>query len=133
MIHCETWAGLPGDPYLWLLARDVGPTPWAAVRRLTAAAEHLANRIDTDPDDQRPFPGATLRLWLDDRIGHQDLAHRLTTGAYVPEAVTMTGPGHVRYTLTAMPARGCVCHRPRPLTTQAPTDALAATMGRWSA
>ncbi|MFF0430298.1 hypothetical protein ACFYUJ_38800 [Streptomyces sp. NPDC004520] len=116
MIHCETWAGLPGDPYRWLLARDSAPTAWAAVRRLTDAAERLADRLDTDPNDPRPFPGATLRRWLDDRIGCEDVAHRLATGAYVPEVVTITGPDHALYTLTAMPADGCICHRPRPLT-----------------
>ncbi|MFH8717546.1 hypothetical protein [Streptomyces zaomyceticus] len=115
MIHSETWAGTPSDPYTWLLLRDSAPTPSGAVRRLTAAAEWLADRLDDDPDDPRPFPGATLRRWLDDRMGHEDVEHRLSTGAYVPEAVRVTGPGHVRYTLAAMPADGCVCHRPRTL------------------
>ncbi|MFD5372557.1 hypothetical protein [Streptomyces sp. NPDC127103] len=116
MIHCETWAGTPAAPYMWLLARDVAPTPSGAVRRLTAAAEHLADRLDEDPADPRPFPSATLRGWLDSGIGPEDVEHRLTTGAYVPEVVTITGPGHVLYTLAVMPAGGCVCCRPRPFT-----------------
>ncbi|MFB7031032.1 MULTISPECIES: hypothetical protein [unclassified Streptomyces] len=117
-IHCETWAGTPDDPHRWLLARDIAPTPSGAVRRLINAAERLADRLDDDPDDGRPFPAATLRLWTDDRLGHEDITARLATGAYVSEAVTMTGPGSVRYTLTAMPAAGCVC-LPRSLATAA--------------
>lgn len=126
MIHCETWAGTPADPYIWLLARDVAPTSAGAVRRLTAAAERLADRLDDNPDDPRPFPSATLRLWGEDRMGHEDVAHRLSTGAYVPEAVGITGPGSVLYTLAAMPAVGCVC-LPRPLAAMAP-----ALVGGWS-
>ncbi|MFD3334614.1 hypothetical protein ACFWV1_18440 [Streptomyces sp. NPDC058700] len=136
MIHCETWAGTPADPYTWLLLRDSAPTPSGAVRRLTAAAEWLADRLDADPDDPRPFPGATLRRWLDDHIGREDVAHRLSTGAYVHEAVSITGPGHVLYILTAMPVGGCVCHRPRPLTaaTRPSVDAAVgpAVAGGWS-
>ncbi|MFE5302148.1 hypothetical protein [Streptomyces sp. NPDC056632] len=132
VIHCEAWAGTPDEPYMWLLSRDAAPTPWGAVRRLTAAAEHLADRLDDDPDDARPFPAATLRRWIDDRLGHEDIADRLTRRANVPEAVCVTGPGHVLYTLAAMPAAMCICRRPRPLSGE--TDsAVPALMGGWSA
>ncbi|MEU3399484.1 hypothetical protein [Streptomyces filamentosus] len=131
-IHCEAWAGTPLTPYTWLLSRDTAPSPWGAVRRLTAAAEHLADRIDDDPDDVRPFPASTLRRWIEDRLGLEDLADRLTRRAYVPEAVCVTGPGHVLYTLAAMPAASCVCRRPRPLSGTASFAAPGATSG-WSA
>ncbi|MFD0367672.1 hypothetical protein [Streptomyces sp. NPDC127114] len=132
MIHCEAWAGTPAEPHIWLLSREAAPTPWGAVRRLTAAAEHLADRLDDNPGDSRPFPGATLRRWIDDRLGHEDIAFRLTRHAYVPEAVSITGPGHVLYTLAAMPAAGCICRRPRPSSTV--TDpAVRALTGGWSA
>ncbi|MET9956024.1 hypothetical protein ABZ135_31390 [Streptomyces sp. NPDC006339] len=131
-IHCEAWAGTPIEPYLWLLSRDGAPTPWGAVRRLTAAAEHLADRLDEDPDDARPFPGGTLRRWVEDRCGLEDVAERLARGAYVPEAVSVIGPGHVLYTLTAMPSGTCVCREPRSLSGR--TDPLAAAApSRWSA
>ncbi|MFB7356092.1 hypothetical protein [Streptomyces gardneri] len=94
-IHCEAWAGTALAPYTWLLSRDTAPSPWGAVRRLTAAAEHLADRIDDSPDDVRPFPASTLRRWIEDRLGHEDIAERLTRRAYVPEAVRISGPGHV--------------------------------------
>ncbi|MFI9213947.1 hypothetical protein ACIGW7_38185 [Streptomyces sp. NPDC053253] len=132
MIHCETWAGTPADPYIWLLARDVAPTSSGAVRRLTAAAEHLADRLDEDPDDVRPFPGATLRRWGEDRLGLEDVVDRLTRRAYVPEAVRVTGPGHVLYTLAAMPAASCICRRPRPDSTVTGPAIPTATVG-WSA
>ncbi|MFE1384216.1 hypothetical protein ACFU3J_27935 [Streptomyces sp. NPDC057411] len=126
------WAGTPAEPYIWLLSRDAAPTPSGAVRRLTAAAEHLADRLDDEPDDVRPFPGATLRRWIDDRLGHEDIVDRLTRGAYVPEAVSITGPGHVLYTLAAMPAARCICHRPRPGASET-APAVYAGRGGWSA
>ncbi|MGW9439596.1 hypothetical protein [Streptomyces sp. NPDC055607] len=112
LVHCETWAGTAEEPYETILARDPAVTPWGAVRRLTYAAERLADALDTDPADARPFPSATLRRWMEDRRAHEDIADWLGRGAYVTEAVSMTGPGRVLYTLTAMPARGCICRMP---------------------
>lgn len=129
-IHCEAWAGTSSEPFTWLLSRDSALTPWGAVRRLTGVAEHLADRLDEDPDDVRPFPAATLRRWIEDRLGHEDIADRLTRRAYVPEAVSVIGPGHVLYTLAAMPAATCVCRRPRPLSGR--PEAPGPTIG-WSA
>ncbi|WP_159026589.1 hypothetical protein [Streptomyces vietnamensis] len=94
-------------------------------------AEHLADRLDDDPDDVRPFPGTTLRRWAEDRLGLEDLADRLTRRAYVPEVVCVTGPGHILYTLAAMPAAACVCRRPRPLSGM--TSPAAAVASGWSA
>lgn len=129
MIHCETWAGTTDNPYLWLLSRDSAPTPSGAVRRLTYAAEWLADRLDDDPNDTRRTPGTALRRWINDRFGHQDLALQLSHGTYVSEAVSATGHGHVLYTLAAMPADGCVCHRPRPMTAEPLPGAGAAVAG----
>ncbi|MGW4699737.1 hypothetical protein [Streptomyces sp. NPDC004285] len=133
MIHVEAWAGTPAAPHRWLLTRDTTPTPWGAVRRLTAIAEWLADRLDDDPDDDRPYPGATLRIWLEDRGGHENIAHRLAGRGHVPQAVRVTGPGHVLYSLAAMPAAICVC-LPRPLTLAAVQPAvLPATSSGWPA
>ncbi|MFF6903420.1 hypothetical protein [Streptomyces hydrogenans] len=116
-IHCEVWAGSPSQPYRWLLTRDEATTPVVAVRRLRAAAWWLADRLDDDLDDPRLTPSAALRLWLGDAIGHgpgsdqlaAELAERLAAGAYLADAVSVTGHDAVRYTLTAMPEAGCVC------------------------
>ncbi|MFE7580085.1 hypothetical protein ACFU5Y_00790 [Streptomyces gardneri] len=132
VIHCEAWAGSPAEPYIWLLSRDAAPSPWGAVRRLTAAAEHLADRLDEDPDDVRPFPGSILRRWSEDRLGLEDVVDRLTRRAYVPEVVSITGPGHVLYTVAAMPAAGCICRRPRPDSTVTAPVVLAVA-GGWFA
>ncbi|MFI8769424.1 hypothetical protein ACIGN6_31595 [Streptomyces sp. NPDC053792] len=112
------------------MSRDVAPSPWGAVRRLLVMADRLANRLDNDPDDVRPFPGGTLRRWADDRLGHEDIADRLIRRAYVPEAVSITGPGNVLYTLAGMPAAACVCRRPRWSLTDL---AVPAFTGEWSA
>ncbi|GEB57415.1 hypothetical protein [Streptomyces gardneri] len=115
MIHCETWAGTPANPYIWLLSRDDAPTPRLAVRRLRAAAARLTDRLDDDSDDHRPFPSTPLRVWFRDGLGHEDVADQLGAGKFVAEAVSVIGPNSVLYTLAAMPAVGCVCP-PRPLT-----------------
>ncbi|MGY3340988.1 hypothetical protein ACVW0K_007181 [Streptomyces filamentosus] len=116
-LHCEVWAGTHHAPYRWLLRREETQAPVVAVRRLRAAAWWLADLLDDDPDDPRLTPSAALRLWLGDSLGHEtgsaqlaaELADRLAAGAYLADAVSATGPDRVRYTLTAMPAAGCVC------------------------
>ncbi|MDV5142889.1 Tn3 family transposase [Streptomyces sp. SBC-4] len=88
------------------------------MRRLRETAERLTDRLDDDSDDCRPFPSTPLRVWLRDGLGHEDVAAHLGAGKFVAEAVSVTGPGPVLYTLAAMPAAGCVC-LPRPLTAAA--------------
>ncbi|MFC9259329.1 hypothetical protein ACFT25_05855 [Streptomyces hydrogenans] len=125
--HCEVWAGTRTAPYRWLLRREAAPVPVVAIRRLRAAAWWLADLLDDDPDDPRIAPSTALRLWLGDSLGHEagsaqlaaELADRLAAGAYLAEAVTVMGPDHVRYTLTAMPQAGCVCGRSHPTVPQA--------------
>lgn len=137
-IHCEVWAGTPSAPYLWLLQQDQAPSPGLAVRRLRAAAHWLADRLDDDPDDPRLCPSTALRLWLGDALGHEagsvqlavQLADRLAAGAYLTDAVT--GPDGVRYTLTAMPATGCVCGAGSPTARTDGQPGSAALAERWA-
>ncbi|MET9676428.1 hypothetical protein ABZY68_25535 [Streptomyces sp. NPDC006482] len=114
-IHCEVWAGTPNAPYKQLLRREEAPTPSAAVRRLTGAADWLGDHLDGDPADPRPVPSASLRRWTKDGLGHEDLRVQLAAGKYVHEAVSVTGADGAFYTLAAMPAAGCVC-LPQPFT-----------------